>query len=248
MFTWWNGRTVNTAFSTWRFGEVVGTDEYGNTYYRTIGGKIDPALGFERRWVIYNGYPEASMVPTGWYGWLHHTSELPADGGELHAEGVAEAASAEHDGDPPRRGDRRDRRCAPTRDRPRPATTRRGRPSDRRWRATPDRLSRLPCLPEPCLLSRSVGADERPDDARHRGRGWHAPRPLVQAARPRLVPVAPQQDRAHRSGPRRRGTGEDGDTPGTGAEHSRAAPQSRHRAARCRAKPFRAGRARFCAP
>ena len=49
VFTWWNGRTVNTAFFTWRRGEVVGTDQFGNTYYRTIGGKIDPALGFVRR-------------------------------------------------------------------------------------------------------------------------------------------------------------------------------------------------------
>ena len=80
VFTWWNGRTVNTAFSTWRHGERVGTDEFGNVYYRTKGGKIDPALGFERRWVIYNGYAEGSMVPTGWYGWLHHTTgALPTE-------------------------------------------------------------------------------------------------------------------------------------------------------------------------
>ena len=82
IFTWWNGRTVNTAFSTWRHGERVGTDEFGNVYYRSKGGKIDPALGFERRWVIYNGYAEGSMVPTGWYGWLHHTtSALPTEEG-----------------------------------------------------------------------------------------------------------------------------------------------------------------------
>ena len=77
VFTWWNGQTLSTAFFTWRRGERVGSDEYGNVYYRTIGGKIDPALGFERRWVIYNGYSEASMVPNGWYGWLHHTTNIP---------------------------------------------------------------------------------------------------------------------------------------------------------------------------
>ena len=37
------------------YGELVGEDEFGNRYYRTKGGKIDPTLGFERRWVIYNG-------------------------------------------------------------------------------------------------------------------------------------------------------------------------------------------------
>jgi NADH:ubiquinone oxidoreductase subunit len=37
----------------------VGHDEFGNAYYRSKGGKIDPALGFERR-------SEASMTPPGW--------------------------------------------------------------------------------------------------------------------------------------------------------------------------------------
>ncbi len=77
VFTWWNGQTLNTRFSTWRFGEFVGADDVGNKYYRTAGGKIDVALGFERRWVIYPGYAEASSVPPGWYGWLHHTSNVP---------------------------------------------------------------------------------------------------------------------------------------------------------------------------
>src|SRR5206468_3005891 len=60
-FTWWNGATLNTRFYTWRFGEEVGTDEFGNIYYRTRGGAIDPALGFQRRWVIYARESEASM-------------------------------------------------------------------------------------------------------------------------------------------------------------------------------------------
>ncbi len=77
IFTWWNGSTLNTAFFTRRHGEFVGTDVYGNSYFRSIGGKIDPALGFERRWVMYNGYAEGSMVPQGWYGWLHHTAAFP---------------------------------------------------------------------------------------------------------------------------------------------------------------------------
>ena len=77
-FTWWNGQTFGTQLWTWRFGESVGEDEFGNRYYRTRGGKIDPTLGMERRWVIYNGYAEPSMVPPSWHGWLHHTvDELP---------------------------------------------------------------------------------------------------------------------------------------------------------------------------
>ena len=76
VFTWWNGQTIGTAFFTKHHGEFVGTDQFGNAYYRTIGGAVDKALGFQRRWVIYPGYSEASTVPPGWYGWLHHTSDI----------------------------------------------------------------------------------------------------------------------------------------------------------------------------
>jgi NADH:ubiquinone oxidoreductase subunit len=76
VFTWWNGQTFGTQLWTWRFGEVVGTDEQGNTYYRTKGGKIDPTLGFQRRWVIYNGLAEASRIPPEWHGWMHHTVDV----------------------------------------------------------------------------------------------------------------------------------------------------------------------------
>jgi NADH:ubiquinone oxidoreductase subunit len=77
VFTWWNGQTMGTRFHTWRNGERVGADEFGNVYYRSRGGRIDPALGHERRWVVYNGQAEASAVPPGWNGWLHHTVDVP---------------------------------------------------------------------------------------------------------------------------------------------------------------------------
>ena len=77
LFTWWNSQTFGTQFWTWMYGEAVGEDEFGNRYYRTRGGSIDKTLGFERRWVIYNGYTEASMVPPSWHGWLHHTVDTP---------------------------------------------------------------------------------------------------------------------------------------------------------------------------
>ncbi len=73
-FTWWNGANFNTRFYTKRHGQLVGHDEFGNAYYRKPG--IDPALGFERRWVIYNGVSEASCTPPGWNGWLHHTVDV----------------------------------------------------------------------------------------------------------------------------------------------------------------------------
>ena len=54
-FTWWNSQTFGTQVWTRLYGEFVGDDEFGNRYYRTRNGKIDPTLGFERRWVIYRG-------------------------------------------------------------------------------------------------------------------------------------------------------------------------------------------------
>jgi NADH:ubiquinone oxidoreductase subunit len=77
LFSWWHGATLNTLFYTWRFGEFVGQDQFGNSYYRTRGGRIDPVLQFERRWVIYNGISDGSLTPPDWYGWLHHTSDVP---------------------------------------------------------------------------------------------------------------------------------------------------------------------------
>jgi NADH:ubiquinone oxidoreductase subunit len=77
VFTWWNGWTFGTKLWTSRFGEQVGTDEFGNVYYRTRGGKVDPTLGFQRRWVIYNGPADASTIPPGWHGWMHHRVDTP---------------------------------------------------------------------------------------------------------------------------------------------------------------------------
>jgi NADH:ubiquinone oxidoreductase subunit len=79
LFTWWNGATFGTLWWTLRHGELVGRDEEGNRYYRSRRGRIDKALGRERRWVIYNGLAEPSRVPAAWHGWLHHTVPVPPD-------------------------------------------------------------------------------------------------------------------------------------------------------------------------
>lgn len=52
---------------------MVGKDSQGNRYYRA-----KPRKGYnrERRWVKYNGVPEASRVPPEWHGWLHHQSDV----------------------------------------------------------------------------------------------------------------------------------------------------------------------------
>lgn len=76
-FTWWQGTTVGTWWHTRQNGEFVGEDEAGNKYYRTRGGKIDPIMGVERRWVIFNGEADGSKVPPGWHGWMHNRTDVP---------------------------------------------------------------------------------------------------------------------------------------------------------------------------
>ncbi|HVV95465.1 MAG TPA: NADH:ubiquinone oxidoreductase subunit NDUFA12 [Hyphomicrobiales bacterium] len=71
IFTWWNGATVGTLWFTRRKGRLVGTDEFGNRYYQANV----PPLG-DRRWVVYAGIAEASRIPPGWHGWIHHTVDV----------------------------------------------------------------------------------------------------------------------------------------------------------------------------
>ncbi len=69
LFAWWTGNTIGTRLYTWRYGNRVGADSFGNIYYQTEGGK--------RRWVTYSKQSEASLVPPEWYGWLHYTVDVP---------------------------------------------------------------------------------------------------------------------------------------------------------------------------
>ncbi len=66
--------SIGTFIYTLLNGNFVGTDEFGNRYYRGKGRKLN---GRERRWVIYKGDVEASKVPPEWHAWLHHTVENP---------------------------------------------------------------------------------------------------------------------------------------------------------------------------
>jgi NADH:ubiquinone oxidoreductase subunit len=71
------GLTVYLRWKTWRRGAFVGTDGQGNRYYRDrrpIAGQR------ERRWVVYDGPAEASLVPPLWHAWLHHTTDTPPTG------------------------------------------------------------------------------------------------------------------------------------------------------------------------
>lgn len=65
---------VGTWIYTLIFGERVGSDAFGNRYYRN---RRAPRYGRERRWVIYKGRVEATKVPAEWHAWLHHTTDAP---------------------------------------------------------------------------------------------------------------------------------------------------------------------------
>ena len=68
LFGWWNGPTLGTKIHIWRKGVFVGEDEFGNKYYAEKNGS--------RRWVALKDVSEASMIPPGWHGWMHHRVDI----------------------------------------------------------------------------------------------------------------------------------------------------------------------------
>ncbi len=78
LLTWWHAETLGTRIFTWRKGVRVGEDDQGNIFYRNRDDS--------RRWVTFNGEPEASRISADWHGWLHHTfDENPAEQALAHA-------------------------------------------------------------------------------------------------------------------------------------------------------------------
>lgn len=66
--------TLYTRVVTALRGEMVGTDAFGNRYYRSRNAR---SVASERRWVVYKGIDEASKVPADWFGWLHKSEAEP---------------------------------------------------------------------------------------------------------------------------------------------------------------------------
>jgi NADH:ubiquinone oxidoreductase subunit len=78
------GLYVRTLFK----GKYVGCDTEGNRYYRCRGRGWDKAEGFvelggkslrlqEKRWVLYKGSPNPTIVPPLWEDWLRYERLLP---------------------------------------------------------------------------------------------------------------------------------------------------------------------------
>jgi NADH:ubiquinone oxidoreductase subunit len=74
LFAWWDGATLGALFDILRRARRVGQDQFGNVYYEERKPSLD---GRPRRYVVYNGYADASRVPSDWHGWLHHTFADP---------------------------------------------------------------------------------------------------------------------------------------------------------------------------
>ena len=74
IFGWTSGATIGTLFTIAKRGELIGTDETGNKYYQSRDTVSYD--GRKRRWVVYNGYAEASAIPPGWHGWMHHRTDV----------------------------------------------------------------------------------------------------------------------------------------------------------------------------
>ncbi|MDT7933573.1 MAG: NADH:ubiquinone oxidoreductase subunit NDUFA12 [Sphingomonadaceae bacterium] len=62
IFAWWRGSNFGARLDA-ASGRFVGEDQFGNRYYTRANGK--------RRFVIYNGMSEASLIPPEWHLWLH---------------------------------------------------------------------------------------------------------------------------------------------------------------------------------
>ncbi len=65
---------IGTRIFTWLNGRAVGSDAAGNRYFTE---KNVRTTGRTKRWVVFNGPPEASAVPPEWHSWLHYTTDEP---------------------------------------------------------------------------------------------------------------------------------------------------------------------------
>jgi NADH:ubiquinone oxidoreductase subunit len=65
---------IGTRLFTYFRGHLIGRDALGNRYFQD---RKPPAGRRVRRWVMYAGPAEASLVPPEWHAWLHHTTDQP---------------------------------------------------------------------------------------------------------------------------------------------------------------------------
>ena len=71
---------IATWIYTKIFGQFVGIDEFGNSYFQRIVDKSSLFRNFGRqnRWVVYaTSWIGGSCIPNKWFLWLHYQSDVP---------------------------------------------------------------------------------------------------------------------------------------------------------------------------
>jgi NADH:ubiquinone oxidoreductase subunit len=75
---------IGTYIYTKLFGELVGKDQFGNSYFQSR--KFLRDFGRYNRWVCYIGDVEPSKVPSQWFSWLHYqTDDVPANNNKKYS-------------------------------------------------------------------------------------------------------------------------------------------------------------------
>ena len=68
-----NMTTIGTKIYTLLYGKYVGTDQFGNRYYKH---RKQDGFGRHKRWVVYHGQVEPSKIPPEWHGWMHYMLDI----------------------------------------------------------------------------------------------------------------------------------------------------------------------------
>ena len=65
---------LGTYLYTWFYGNLVGTDKLNNKYFCNFKKFNDLKA---KRWIIFSGEIESSLIPSHWHAWLHKTISTP---------------------------------------------------------------------------------------------------------------------------------------------------------------------------
>jgi NADH:ubiquinone oxidoreductase subunit len=67
--------SIGTKLFTFFRGQQVGTDGVGNRYFQERKPRGHGLR--QRRWVMFAGPEEATVIPPEWHAWIHYTTDAP---------------------------------------------------------------------------------------------------------------------------------------------------------------------------
>jgi NADH:ubiquinone oxidoreductase subunit len=67
--------SIGTRLHSLLHGRKVGTDAQGNRYFEEKTKRHGSVR--QRRWVLFAGAEEASVIPPEWHAWIHYTVDAP---------------------------------------------------------------------------------------------------------------------------------------------------------------------------